>query len=234
MMGISLRAIPLAIFQAEETVQKHYLRKWLKDSSISEVEIRDILDWSYYIERLGGAIQKIITIPAAMQGVPNPVPRVRHPDWLHKKILEKNDNFKQRRITDMFSAASKNVTTDSIDNSVNDIEDIVNNKPSSSHRVSVATVNKRKRRLDAESEFSEEELNKYWKEVLGNPPPYGSTEVSSIHKMVVFCSCNKKMRSRKSTVSGSTSKKGSGGFRCYRKMSASQIKRRKVPPWLNQ
>lgn len=65
-----LRAIPLAIFQAEETVQKHYLRKWLKDSSISEVEIRDILDWSYYIERLGGAIQKIITIPAAMQGVP--------------------------------------------------------------------------------------------------------------------------------------------------------------------
>jgi hypothetical protein len=28
-----------------------------------------VLDWDYYIERLGGAIQKIITIPAAMQGV---------------------------------------------------------------------------------------------------------------------------------------------------------------------
>lgn len=63
------RAIPLAIFQAEEAVQKHYLRKWLKDSSINDVDIRDILDWGYYIERLGGAIQKIITIPAAMQGV---------------------------------------------------------------------------------------------------------------------------------------------------------------------
>lgn len=37
-------------------------------------------------ERLGSAIQKIITIPAAMQRVPNPVPRVRHPDWLHKKV----------------------------------------------------------------------------------------------------------------------------------------------------
>lgn len=37
--------------------------------SINEVDIRDILDWGYYIERLGGAIQKIITIPAAMQGV---------------------------------------------------------------------------------------------------------------------------------------------------------------------
>ena len=28
-----------------------------------------ILDWDYYIERLGNTIQKIITIPAAMQGV---------------------------------------------------------------------------------------------------------------------------------------------------------------------
>jgi len=30
-----------------------------------------ILDWDYYIERLGNAIQKIITIPAALQGVSN-------------------------------------------------------------------------------------------------------------------------------------------------------------------
>lgn len=67
--GLIYRAIPLAIFQAEEAVQKHYLRKWLKDSSLSDFDIRAILDWSYYIERLGGAIQKIITIPAAMQGV---------------------------------------------------------------------------------------------------------------------------------------------------------------------
>lgn len=28
-----------------------------------------ILDWDYYIERLGSAIQKIITIPAALQQV---------------------------------------------------------------------------------------------------------------------------------------------------------------------
>lgn len=63
------RAIPLAIFQAEEAIQKHYLRKWLKDNSLNHVDIRNILDWDYYIERLGGTIQKIITIPAAMQGV---------------------------------------------------------------------------------------------------------------------------------------------------------------------
>lgn len=86
---VTERAIPLAIFQSEIAIQKHYLRKWLKDTSLNHVDIRDILDWDYYIERLGSAIQKIITIPAAMQGVKNPVPRIRHPDWLHKKILEK-------------------------------------------------------------------------------------------------------------------------------------------------
>jgi DNA polymerase elongation subunit (family B) len=49
-------------------------------------DVRDILDWDYYRERLGNAIQKIITIPAAMQCVPNPVPRVKHPDWLTKLV----------------------------------------------------------------------------------------------------------------------------------------------------
>lgn len=107
---------------------------------------------------------------------------MRHPDWLHKKILEKNDNFKQRRITDMFSVSSKKVDRDSAternqaDSSLNDIEDIASDKPSPS-KVPVVTVNKRKRRKDSETEFSEEELNKYWKDVLGNPPSYGTTEV---------------------------------------------------------
>lgn len=49
-------------------------------------DVRGIVDWAYYKERLGNAIQKIITIPAAMQRVANPVPRVKHPDWLHKKV----------------------------------------------------------------------------------------------------------------------------------------------------
>lgn len=66
---MTFRAIPLAIFQAESSVRKHFLRRWLKDNSIVELDIRNILDWNYYIERLGGAIQKIITIPAALQGV---------------------------------------------------------------------------------------------------------------------------------------------------------------------
>ena len=38
----SCRAIPLAIFQAEPSVKKHYLRKWLKSSSISDFDIRNV------------------------------------------------------------------------------------------------------------------------------------------------------------------------------------------------
>ena len=56
---------------------------------------------------LGGTIQKIITIPAALQGIPNPVPRIQHPEWLHKKILEKNDTVKQRKLSEFFGAAVK-------------------------------------------------------------------------------------------------------------------------------
>ncbi|XP_030759546.1 DNA polymerase epsilon catalytic subunit A [Sitophilus oryzae] len=179
---VTERAIPLAIFQAEDAIQKHYLRKWLKDGSINEVDIRDILDWSYYIERLGGAIQKIITIPAAMQGVPNPVPRVRHPDWLHKKILEKNDTCKQRRITDMFSRCSKEEFSRSNEasSSIGDMEDIGSKQTSPAFKTpTVATVNKkRKRGPDKDNQFTEEELDKTWREVLGNPPPFGTTKKS--------------------------------------------------------
>ena len=34
--------------------------------------------------------------------VANPVPRVVHPDWLHKKVREKDDKFRQRKLVDIF------------------------------------------------------------------------------------------------------------------------------------
>ncbi|KAG0367489.1 hypothetical protein BC939DRAFT_506368 [Gamsiella multidivaricata] len=104
---VTERAIPVAIFSAEPAVMKFYLRKWLKDSSLQDFDIRSILDWHYYLERFGGVIQKLITIPAAMQKVTNPVPRVRHPDWLFKRVMAMDDKFKQHRITDAFKPAEK-------------------------------------------------------------------------------------------------------------------------------
>lgn len=39
--------------------------------------------------------------------VSNPVPRVVHPDWLHKKVREKEDKFRQRKLVDIFSLLNK-------------------------------------------------------------------------------------------------------------------------------
>ncbi|KAJ8673754.1 hypothetical protein QAD02_005016 [Eretmocerus hayati] len=159
---VTERAIPLAIFQSEPSVARHYLRRWLKDPSIHDIDIREILDWQYYIERLGSAIQKIITIPAALQGLANPVPRVVHPDWLHKKMLEKTDGRKQRKITEIFQREVHIGMTDN------------------TGRTIVASVSKRKRTFSEEEEQEAEKeaatlLTDNWRKVLGNPPPMGTT-----------------------------------------------------------
>ncbi|THW42145.1 DUF1744-domain-containing protein [Aureobasidium pullulans] len=98
---VTERAIPVAIFSAEESVKKHYLRKWMKDDP-GDMDPRTVIDWNYYLERLGSVIQKLITIPAALQKIRNPVPRVAHPDWLERRIRIKDDVFKQKKMTDMF------------------------------------------------------------------------------------------------------------------------------------
>ncbi|OAV98876.1 hypothetical protein PTTG_25547 [Puccinia triticina 1-1 BBBD Race 1] len=97
------RAVPVAIFSAERSVQQHFLRKWLKDNSLVDLSLRSILDWGYYTERLGSVIQKLITIPAAMQKVLNPVPRIHHPDWLARRLATREDTFKQHKIDEMFA-----------------------------------------------------------------------------------------------------------------------------------
>ncbi|XP_037072699.1 DNA polymerase epsilon catalytic subunit A-like [Pollicipes pollicipes] len=172
---VTERAVPLAIFQAEPSVKRHYLRRWLKDSSLKDFDIRQILDWSYYIERLGGTIQKIITIPAALQGVPNPVPRVQHPDWLHKRMVEKNDTLKQRKISDMFQAGAKPAAPPppaadrtEADGACGDIEDLASPAGPSGRR---PMVTKRKRPTSGAEEAAV--LNKGWREALGSPPPLG-------------------------------------------------------------
>jgi hypothetical protein len=99
----SERAVPVAIFSAEDAIKKSYLRKWLKDSSLADFDVRSLLDWEYYIGRLGAAIQKIITIPAAFQKIRNPVTRVPHPDWLMKRVKAMDDTHKQTRLASYFT-----------------------------------------------------------------------------------------------------------------------------------
>jgi DNA polymerase epsilon subunit 1 len=108
---VTERAIPVAIFSAEENVKRFFLRKWLKDDP-RDCDPRTVIDWDYYLERLGSVVQKLITIPAALQKVRNPVPRVAHPDWLQRRINIKDDKFKQIKMTDVFLKSEKNPLSD--------------------------------------------------------------------------------------------------------------------------
>jgi len=124
---VTERAIPTAIWKAEPAVTKHFLRRWLKSPGMEEddFDIRTVLDRDYYRERLGKTIQKIVTIPAALQMVPNPVPRVPHPEWLERTVRRLNDRHKQRSITSMFgpAVAKKRPAPDRGSTSVADMED---------------------------------------------------------------------------------------------------------------
>ncbi|XP_071842244.1 DNA polymerase epsilon catalytic subunit A-like isoform X2 [Apostichopus japonicus] len=189
---VTERAIPQAIFQAEPGVMKHYLKRWLKDQSMSTFNIRDILDWEYYVERLGSCIQKIITIPAALQQVSNPVPRIRHPEWLHKKLLEKNDIYKQKRISEIFSFVPRKKKVEELEDTpmesqeddtednamVTDIEDFGSKKRPGTIMPVVTT--KRKRVPSGfngkhPSKQDEREMSQSWQERLGPPPAMGTS-----------------------------------------------------------
>ncbi|KAI0475242.1 DNA polymerase epsilon [Xylariaceae sp. FL0804] len=99
---VTERAVPVAIFSAEPEIKRRFLTKWLKEEP-TDTDPRALLDWDYYLERLGSVIQKLITIPAALQKIQNPVPRVAHPDWLRRRINIKDDKMKQKKLTDLFA-----------------------------------------------------------------------------------------------------------------------------------
>ncbi|KAK3690262.1 DNA polymerase epsilon [Podospora appendiculata] len=103
---VTERAVPVAIFSADEETKRLYLKKWLTEEP-ADTDPRALLDWQYYTERLGSVIQKLITIPAALQKVRNPVPRVPHPDWLQRRINIKDDKMKQKKLTDLFGPIIK-------------------------------------------------------------------------------------------------------------------------------
>ena len=111
------RAIPVAIFSAEKAICKHYLQKWTGVNINSNFNIRDIIDWDYYITRFGGTIRKIVTIPAALQKVDNPVPRLQHPSWLLKKIQQN-------------SGIQKKITFEKKSDSITDIENLIGSNSS--------------------------------------------------------------------------------------------------------
>ncbi|SPO03289.1 probable DNA polymerase epsilon, calytic chain POL2 [Cephalotrichum gorgonifer] len=117
---VTERAVPVAILSAPEETKRKFLRKWLKGDPPS-TDVRDLLDWEYYTERLGSVIQKLITIPAALQKVPNPVPRIPHPEWLRKRIATREDKMQQTKLS--FAKLPLNDITNRATPRADDMED---------------------------------------------------------------------------------------------------------------
>jgi DNA polymerase epsilon subunit 1 len=148
---VTERAIPVSIFSSDQ--KEVYLKKWLKDPSMENFGPRDIIDWNYYYERLALVIQKIITIPAALQNIKNPVPRVPHPDWLQNNIKRKEDSKQQSSIGAFFKASNK---VEAVEAQVKDIEDY-GDIDSDLPKAKLGTVTSRKRRIARANHIAETE-----------------------------------------------------------------------------
>ncbi|CDO92771.1 unnamed protein product [Kluyveromyces dobzhanskii CBS 2104] len=148
---VTERAIPVAIFSSDLHIKRTFLRRWLLDSTLNDFDPRAIIDWEYYRERLASVVQKIITIPAALQNIKNPVPRVEHPDWLRKKIAISEDTFKQSSLNRFFKKTKAPPQ-------VRDIEDSFNDPTVSRPLIAKVTAKRKNKRRNGSSTFEEESL----------------------------------------------------------------------------
>lgn len=159
---VTERAVPVSIFSSDK--KELFLKKWLKDPSLNKFSPRDILDWDYYAERLASVIQKIITIPAALQNVKNPVPRVQHPEWLKRIVKNKEDTKHQSSISSFFTKTTKQEAK------LKDIEDF-GEVAASVEKTKISKVTSRKRksgRANMVDLAEEEERNQA---ILNGPCP---------------------------------------------------------------
>lgn len=109
---VTARAIPVQIFEfGNEVVRRKLLRKWTKCSD-GDLDLKSLLDWEYYKGRLANAVLKIVSIPAALQGIDNPVPRIEYPPWLVKQVRDIKDQRKQRTMTSFFNIMPKGERVD--------------------------------------------------------------------------------------------------------------------------
>lgn len=123
---IAERAIPTSIFTADTNTCLKFLRMWLKDENLQSADMKAIIDWEYYKDRFAKTVQKIITIPAVLQGLVNPYPKIAHPDWLKKKL---KDSQEGQRTLDLFLCKNVNEKNVKPLNQEVDIEDLnINNQ----------------------------------------------------------------------------------------------------------
>lgn len=166
---VTERAVPVSIFSSER--KEYFLKKWLKDQSLKEFDPRSVIDWDYYLERLSSVIQKIITIPAALQGIKNPVPRVDNPDWLQRRIKLKEDKKQQSSLASFFLKATKEQVVDMQMKSIKDIEDFGTHHSGKLSKPRMSTVISRKRKLARVLNHNDSEEEERRNALLKGPCP---------------------------------------------------------------
>ena len=148
---VTERAIPTTIFSADDQVKRFFLRKWLREDS-SDMNPRALIDWDYYTERLSSVVQKLITIPAALQKIRNPVPRVGHPEWLQRRINVKDDRFKQKKMTDLFEKTPlTEISPNTLDHRLpTDLEDLGSTQMAKAKNGQVARLVQKRKAAESE------------------------------------------------------------------------------------
>ncbi len=98
--------------------------------------------------------KRLITIPAAIQKVPNPVPCIRHPDWLHRRVAVAGDKFKQNKLTDFFIPTPEGESQPPLSHDIENME----GGETQSNRIRIAIVKRKIRPKTPEPEAEEDTL----------------------------------------------------------------------------
>nr|AGE96126.1 DNA polymerase epsilon [Encephalitozoon cuniculi] len=75
--SVAERAIPVVVFRSEQ--KEEFLRRWMGRDYLGD--IRAIIDWDYYRQRLECVVQRMVILPALSQGVRNPLREIQVPVW---------------------------------------------------------------------------------------------------------------------------------------------------------
>lgn len=96
---VSERAVPIQIFSSPDYIRYKFLRQWVGDHKTDNItDIRELIDWNYYLTRLSGAIYKIIIVPSGLQGIAtSPIQRIAFPDWL----VQSQNQSSNKQFTDI-------------------------------------------------------------------------------------------------------------------------------------
>lgn len=96
-LSIADRCLPLIIFKSDD--KETFLKKWIGERE--SYQIRDIIDWDYYKSRFTIVLQRLIIIPAHLQGLNNILTSIDNVKWTQrntKTFFETTTNIEDIKV----------------------------------------------------------------------------------------------------------------------------------------